>query len=815
MSSSMKKKFRYLSDPPVTTAPFSIELDENKCIGCALCIKQCPCQVLELVEKKPAKNQQPACQFACPAGIDIRGYMNILTNGGSFEDAWYLTTDRNPMPAITGRICPHPCETTCNRNYLDLPVNINASEQFIGDYGIKAKLAFKKNGKKYSEKIAVVGSGPSGFSCAYQLARLGYPVTIFEANKKFGGMLRYGIPEYRLPEDIIDKELQKVINLGVEVKCNTKIGRDISLADLKNKYKAVYLAIGAHKGKRLGIEGEDASNVYPGIDFLHQIANETKIDLGNKVVVIGGGNAAIDAARVARRLGADVTILYRRTIREMPALASEVEEAQKEGIKIEFLSAPVKIIKNKENKAVSATCIKMELGELDDSGRKEPKPVEGTEYAIEMTSLISAVGQVVDPEGLEELINKDRRVSTNEDCETAERGIFAGGDVTEGRGTVAQAIRLGNIAAESIDAFIRDKKLTRAAPMEISYKDLPLDSSKKSARNETPSLPVEERLSNLAVEVRLTLGQDQVDDEVKRCILCGKDKPDLTGIQYFGKICIACHNCAAICPQQALVFPKYYRVDEGRWTTEFDFPPAGKGFPNPFMEETPPEFDKIAPRVTEAEKLIYTRRSNRVYKKDQVPKELIHRILEAGRFAPSAGNCQPWQFIVIRDREMLDELSAQCRKFLSLVTKLYQRKGPVPKTIKNTLALLMPNSIDQRPMVAIQALLTPKFGEKELDIFFGAPTVILVLANRIGISDPSLNIGICCQNMVLAAHSLGLGTCYVNFAADPVNRNPRLKKKLGMKWPYDRVGTTIAVGYPAVKIDNVVEREFPKVRWIE
>ncbi len=813
--SSSESKFKYLSDPPVVTAPFTINLDENKCIGCGLCIKQCPCQVIELKEKKPVENQYPACQFACPAGIDTRGYLNILANGGSWEDAWSLITEKNPLPAITGRVCPHPCETACNRNYLDSPVNINASERFIGDYGIQAKLAFKKSEKKNSEKIAVVGSGPSGLTCTYQLARLGYPVTIFEAKEKSGGMLRYGIPEYRLPEDIVDKELQRIIDLGVELKCNTRIGKDISLADLKKEYKAVYVAVGAHRGRKLGIEGDDASNIYTGVDFLQQIANKKKIDLGDKVIVIGGGDAAIDAARVARRLGSDVTILYRRTIKEMPALASEVEEAQKEGIKIEFLSTPVTIDKNKENQAVSVTCIKMELGELDESGRREPKPVKGTEYKIEMTSLISAVSQVVAPEGLERLINEKGWITINEGGETSERGLFAGGDVTEELGTMVQAIRSGNNAAESIDAYLRGRKLTPAAPTEISYKDIPLEPLKKVARNETASLPVKERLSNLAGEVKLALSQNQVNDEAKRCIHCGKDKPEFTGIQYFGKICIACHNCAAICPQQALAFPHYYRVDEGRWATDFDFPPVGKGFPNPFMEETPPEFDQIASRLTEVEKLIYNRRSNRVYKKDQVPKELIHRILEAGRFAPSAGNCQPWQFIVIRDRERLDELSAQCRKFLSLVTKLYQGKDPLRKMLKNTLALRMPNSFDQRPMVAIQALLTPKFGENELDIFLGAPTVILVLTNRLSISDPSLNIGICCQNIVLTAHALGLGTCYVNFGADPINRLSPLRKKLGIKWPYDRVGTTIAVGYPAVKIDHVVERELPKVRWIE
>jgi NADPH-dependent glutamate synthase beta subunit-like oxidoreductase/nitroreductase len=812
-----ERKFGFLSDPPVAGAPFSIDLDESKCIGCGICVRQCPCQVIGLVEKEPSKDQIPACQFACPTGVDIRKYMDVLEKGGSIEDAWHIITEKNPMPAITGRVCPHLCETECNRNYLDSAVNIGGIERFIGDHGIKANLTFKKTDNRYSEKIAVIGAGPSGLSCAYQLTRMGYQVTLFEAKDKIGGMLRYGIPEYRLPAEVVEKELQKIIDLGITLRCNTKIGKDISLDQIKKEFSAVYIAIGAQKAKQLEIEGASLSNVYTGIDFLNAIARKAKIDLGKKVVVIGGGDTAIDAARVAKRLGADVTIVYRRSIKEMPALSSEIEEAQKEGVVIELLSAPVKINTDANNKATSLTCIKMELGDADESGRKTPKPVKETDYTIQLTSLISAVSQAADAEGVEAIINNKGWISADEQHKLNEKGLFAGGDITQDIGLVSQAIGSGRIAAESIDASLRNKQLNTSKPTEISYKDIPLKIMriKEIEKNESPLLPVKERLSDTKTEVNLALQEGAFRAEFARCLHCGRDKPELTGLEYFGKICIACHNCAAICPQDALIFPNYYKVDKGRWTTEFDIPPAGGGFPNPFNADTAPDFKDLAPKLNDVEKVVYTRRSVRVYKKDQVPKELIHRVLEAGRFAPSAGNSQPWQFLVVQDKKKLDELGVACRKTLGLVTKIYQGKGFLRKLLKGSLAFLKPNSADQRPMVAIQALLTPKFGDKELDLFFGASTVIFVLANRLGISDTSINVGICCQNMVLTAHSLGLGTCYVGFAAEPMNLSSGLRKNFGIQWPYDRVATAIAIGYPAIQVDNAVEREFPRIRWME
>jgi nitroreductase/NAD-dependent dihydropyrimidine dehydrogenase PreA subunit len=297
-------------------------------------------------------------------------------------------------------------------------------------------------------------------------------------------------------------------------------------------------------------------------------------------------------------------------------------------------------------------------------------------------------------------------------------------------------------------------------------------------------------------------------------------KPKFTGMQYFGKICIACHNCEAVCPQGALTFPHYYRVSKGRWAYDFDYPEKpGEGLPNPLMKDKPVSFSEIECKLTPTEKVIYSRRSTRVYKDKPVPKEMVHRVLEAGRFAPSAGNCQGWKFVVVTDKALLEDLSKSTIKFLSLFTKIYQGKGPIRTILKDSLAFIKPNSIDQRPMVAIQALLTPKFGEKPGSVFFNAPCVIFLLTHHLHISDPNLGTGICGQNMVLAAHSLGLGTCYVGFVSTALNMDPMTKRKfrarLGIEWPYDIVGICFTLGYPAMTLDKPVDREFPKVIWVE
>jgi nitroreductase len=384
---------------------------------------------------------------------------------------------------------------------------------------------------------------------------------------------------------------------------------------------------------------------------------------------------------------------------------------------------------------------------------------------------------------------------------------------------VSEAIGAGWKAAMAINAFINGTKAELPAKKEINYSAVPLGDRTKIPRTTASELGVRERLEEADAEVNLSLDGKQAAAESKRCLGCGLQEPRFTGMQYFGKICIACHNCEAICPQEALQFPHFYCVNKGRWAYDFEYPETGQGMPNPLMLEKPAPFTEIESQLTDVEKVIYRRRSVRVYKKDPVPKELISRVLEAGRFAPSAGNCQGWKFIVVTDRNLMDELSASTVKFLSIFTKLYQGKDPARVSMKKALAFIKPNAIDQRPMCAIQALSTPKFGDGKLDCFFNAPAAILLVTHHLHISEPQLGMGICGQNMVLAAHSLGLGTCYVGFISNALNLDPITKKKfrkrLGIEWPYDSVATVLTIGYPAVPLDKPVDREFPRITWVE
>jgi len=818
MSGSFKpSKFRYVSDPPVPTAPFGIVVDKDKCIGCSVCVKQCPVQSIRMVPRKePSAKQQAACQYRCPAGTDIRGYMQLLSKGGSYEDAWRMIVETNPMPAVTGRVCPHPCEDSCNRCGVDTPLNIHGMERFIGDYAIAKGLTFKKHVNMINGKVAVVGSGPSGMSCAYQLARLGYQVTVFESCSKPGGMLTWAIPRYRLPDSVVDAEIKRIIDLGIDMKLGITIGKDISLDDLKRECQAVYVAPGAQGSTALDVKGEDQGNVYTGLAFLRSIKENKPLKIGKKVIVVGGGNTAIDAARLARRMGSEVTILYRRTIAEMPAHKLEVQEAKQEGVKIEFLCTPVKIAKN--GKISLATCQRMELGEPDESGRRRPVSVKGSEFDVAFDTLIPAIGQDLDAGGFEQLLGSSW-LTSDAMGSTREKGVFSGGDAAHGPGLVSEAIGAGRKAAIAIDAFIRGNGASLPEVNEIDYTGVPFPEIKKADRNESTGIPMKQRLSQPDMEVCSSLSVTQASAEPGRCLGCGLNEPDFAGVQYFGKLCIACHNCQAVCPQEALVFPHFYKVEEGRFAYDFDYPEVGQGFPNPLQFEKPVPLSEIDDILTGVEKVLYRRRSVRVYKDKPVPKKLIQRVLEAGRFAPSAGNCQGWKFVVVTDKEFLKDLSDSSMKFLGLFTKLYQGKGAGFSMLKKALAFIKPNSIDQRPMAAIQGTLEPRFGEGMANCLFSAPAAIFLLKHSMHISEPELGMGILGQNMVLAAHSLGMGTCFVGFVANALNLDPVTKKKfgkrLGLEWPYNSVSIVITLGYPAVQVDKPVDREFPRVNWVE
>jgi NADPH-dependent glutamate synthase beta subunit-like oxidoreductase len=340
--------------------------------------------------------KRPPCAGTCPCGTDIRGWLTAIaqaeeygrTNEQAYAIAWQMITDRNPFPAVCGRVCPHPCEDQCNRTAKEGAVAINALERFIGDFGLSKALQLTRLSEaRQEEKIALVGSGPAGLSCAYQLGRRGYAVTVFEAFSKPGGMLRYGIPSYRLPREVLDAEIQRILELGVELRLNQVIGKDIALETLRNEYQAVFVGIGAHKGFKLGVPGDEIANVFTGTEFLNRVNSGEPPGVGDKVIVVGGGDTAIDAARVSKRLGANVTILYRRSRQEMPAIKQEIEGALEEGVAIEFLAAPVEIF-GSDGQLRGMRCIRMALGEPDASGRRRPVPEPGSEFEVETTTII-------------------------------------------------------------------------------------------------------------------------------------------------------------------------------------------------------------------------------------------------------------------------------------------------------------------------------------------------------------------------------------------------------------------------------------------
>ena len=492
----------------------------------------------------------PPCAHTCPSGTRIREVLTTIaqtekferTQDESFEQAWNIFLEKNPLPAVCGRVCPHPCESECNRGAKDGAVAINNIERFIGDWGIEKGLKPQMLvEEKREEKVAVIGSGPAGLSCAYQLAIRGYGVTIFEAFSKPGGMLRYGIPEYRLPRNILDAEINRIVDMGVELKCGTMVGKDVTLDDVRKDHKAIFVGIGAHKGYPLRIPGEDASNVFTGAEFLNRINSGETIDVGDKVIVIGGGDSAVDAARVSKRLGADVTILYRRTIKEMPAIEHEVTEAQEEGIKMEFLAAPLEVLRNGSEVARGLKCIRMELKEADTSGRPRPVPIDGSEFEVEATTVIAAISQEPDFTSFENLREGRDWIKTDDHGATQEEDVFAGGDALD-LGLVTIAIFHGRRSAEMIDARFRGVPLEmNDEPPVIKHDKMKLDFYESRDRNEKGVVPVEDRFADPWSETEKGLTQEQAVCEAERCLSCAS--------------CFDCGTCWKFCQDNAIVKP--------------------------------------------------------------------------------------------------------------------------------------------------------------------------------------------------------------------------------------------------------------------
>ncbi len=505
------------------------------------------------VESSPLRPVQvpktPPCADGCPNETNIREFLTTISwsddNGGNhpeaFEKAWNILTEKNPFPSVCGRVCPHPCEGNCNRTHKDSAVSINNLERFVGDFALQNNFAFKRiSEEKYPEKIAVIGAGPSGLSCAYQLTRRGYSVTVYEAFSKAGGMLRYGIPDYRLPQDVLDKEIKRIEDLGVEILCNKAVGKDISYEDLQKNYNAIFVGIGAHKGKLLGIPNEDAVNVYTGTEFLNKMNSGEIVNVGNKVLVVGGGDTAIDAARVSRRLGAEVTIVYRRTRNEMPAIEEEISGAEEEGITLEFLAAPVELEKAGD-RVTKMKCQKMELGEPDSSGRRRPVPIPDNFFLLDATTVIAAISQEPNFKGLDDLHEGKEWIKVNQNGETKIRETYAGGDALE-LGLVTIAIFNGRKAAEAIHNRFRNiETKPEVKPPVITHDRIMLNYYESKLRNEPFKIPPEDRLKDLNLEITSTLTEEQVIDEAKRCMSCGS--------------CFDCGTCWSYCQDQAIVKP--------------------------------------------------------------------------------------------------------------------------------------------------------------------------------------------------------------------------------------------------------------------
>lgn len=470
------------------------------------------------------------CVNTCPDNVDIQRYLRHVVNG-NFEEALRVIKQNNPFPSVCGRVCPHPCEANCRRNLVDAPVAINNVKRFVADWDMKHGPWIPKKQPSTGKKIAIVGAGPSGLTAAYYSAIKGHDVTVFERQPRAGGMMRYCIPEYRLPKAVLDREIGIIEKLGVKIMTGKALGTHIMLEDLHKDFDAVYLAIGSWRATPLHVEGENMDGVWLGIQYLEQAAKGMKIDLGDTVIVIGGGNTAIDCARVALRNGGkSVKLVYRRTQEQMPAELYEIEQAQSEGVEMLFLMAPTKI--TEENGRKQLQCIRMELGEPDRSGRRRPIPIEGSETTLEADTIIGAIGQSTNTQflynDLPVQLNKWGDIDINGGTfQTSEPNIFAGGDCVTGPATVIQTVAMGRHAADAMDQYLM-KGYVKEAHADYScsrgsLEDLPrweFEQMPKLERHVMPSLSLGERKNNHK-EVELGYDEETARAEARRCLKCG------------------------------------------------------------------------------------------------------------------------------------------------------------------------------------------------------------------------------------------------------------------------------------------------------
>lgn len=484
------------------------------------------------------QGKTPPCNFNCPAGEDIRGYINLMKHD-QIAEAFDLLTKANPFPATCGRVCYHPCQANCNRHSFDIEIQVRLLEKFIGDWGIENNRMWSLPDLN-SKKVAVIGAGPAGLAAAHYLRRKGVSIELYDENHYPGGILHYGIPSYRLDKDVLKAELNRVLN-GIEYKANMRFGSDFDFGTLED-FDAVFLATGAHLSKRMNINGEDLSGVESGLDFLKRVnaGNAVKLD-GKKVIVIGGGNTACDVSRTAYRLGATVRLAYRRTEKEMPAFAEEIEQLKAEPIGLEFLTAPKRVNRGEDGR-LSVICHRMKLGQPDADGRARPVVIEGSDFEMTADVVYAAIGE--DPDlsivpGLEH--GTDGDVDLSKVDKRFRQKLFFGGDILPNPRTVPHAAGSGRLAAEKIMAFLRGVAFESpgsicevVGPEEINYSYFTRINAAKHAGRLTDAGGITDRAA--AVE------------EANRCFSCG--------------VCFECDNCYNFCPDLAVIrTPGGYQVN--------------------------------------------------------------------------------------------------------------------------------------------------------------------------------------------------------------------------------------------------------------
>lgn len=540
---------------------------KNNCTGCGECEQVCPVefpnewdvgtrmrkaiyrpfpQAVPITFTIDKKSTAP-CRISCPAGTNVQGYVQMV-KAGQYQQALNIIMERLPLPGVLGRVCPHPCENECRRSLIDSPVSIRDLKRFAAD-NAKLEDVPLPEVEERDEKIAVIGSGPAGLTVAYYLRLKGFKVTVYEAMEKPGGMLRTGIPDYRLPPEILDQEIDHILSTGIELKIGMALGDDFTLASLKDQgFDAIFLGIGAHLPVKMNIENEDIDGVVDAIPFLRKVNLEGTKEAQSTVAVIGGGNVAMDAARAAIRSGAEnVTVIYRRTEHEMPAYQEEIEGAKEEGVEFINLASPVKVVQE-QGKVVGIECIKNELGPVDESGRRRPIPVEGSEFVVECDMIIPAIGQRADAEP----IVREKKIDLtawgtfkvdNLTMETSEAGIFAAGDAVTGPATVIEAVAAGHKAVKAIERYLNqemdkydDERKEDIPPVEKDYAPVPEDALLVE-RAEPRVLDVKAR-ENSFKEVHLGLDEKSALSESEKCINCGG--------------CCECKLCERACEPEAI-----------------------------------------------------------------------------------------------------------------------------------------------------------------------------------------------------------------------------------------------------------------------